>query len=154
MTYFATYSLHMEDLINSLDDATAVRILGILARRSGGGRETELTPEIRRSLQGEFGVAPAPDRPSEGDLSRQALIVLAQDPDTREVIAVLSKGPAPESFEPVTTVVIVAAALIALQTHVRFERDAGGKLRLLIEKKPTKDTLLKPLVHKLISYLP
>ena len=144
----------MEDLINSLDDATAVRILGILARRSSGGRQTELTPEIRRSLQEEFGVAPAPDRPSEGDLARQALIVLAQDPETYEAITALSKGPPPQRFEPVATVVIVAAALIALQTHVRFERSTGGKLSLLIEKKPTKDTLLKPLVQKLISYLP
>jgi hypothetical protein len=144
----------MEDLISYLDDATAVRILGILARRSGGGRETELTPEIRRALQEEFGVASAPDRPSDGDLSRQALVVLAQDPKTHDAITALSKGPQPQSFEPVTTVVIVAAALIALQTHVRFERDAGGKLRLLIEKKSTKDTLLKPLVQKLISYLP
>jgi hypothetical protein len=144
----------MENIINSLDDPTAVRILGILARRSGGGLETELTPEIRRRLQEEFGIDPARDRPSEGDLARQALIVLAQDPETREAIAALIKGPAPQSFEPVTTVVIVAAALIALQTHVRFERDAGGKLRLLVEKKPTKDTLLKPLVQKLISYLP
>jgi hypothetical protein len=151
---FRSPPLHMEDLINSFDDATAVRILGILARRSGGARETELTPEIRRTLQEEFGLAPAPDRPSKGDLSRRALIVLAQDPETREAITVLSKGPQPQSFEPVTTVVIVTAALIALQTHVRFERDAGGKLRVLIEKKPTKDTLLKPLVHKLISYLP
>jgi hypothetical protein len=146
--------MSMEYLINSLDDATAVRILGILARRSGGGRETELTPEIRRTLQEEFSVAPAPDRPSHGDLSRQALIVLAQDPETRVAITALSKGPPPQSFEPVSGVIIVAAALIALQTHVRFEWDAGSKLRLLIEKKPTKDTLLKPLVQKLISYLP
>jgi hypothetical protein len=155
MAYFANASLHMEDLINSLDDATSVRIVGILARRSGGGRQTELTPEIRRSLQEEFGVAPAPDHPSEGDLSRQALIVLAQDPETDEAITALSKGPPPQRFEPVTTVVVVvAAALVALQTHVRFERDVGGKLKLLIENKPTKDTLLKPLVQKLISYLP
>jgi hypothetical protein len=144
----------MDDLINSLDDIAAVRILGILARRRGGGREIELTPEIRRSLQEEFGVAPAPDRPSEGDLSRQALITLAQDPETHEAITALSKGPPPQRFEPVTTVAIVAGALIALQTHVRFERDAGGKLKFLIEKKPTKDALLKPLVQKLISYLP
>jgi hypothetical protein len=144
----------MEDIINSLADPTAVRILGIFARRSAGGRETELTSEIRRTLQEEFGVAPASDRPSEGDLARQALIVLAQDPETREAIAALSKGPPPQSFEPVTTVILITAALIALQTHVRFERDASGKLKLFIEKKATKDALLKPLVQKLISYLP
>jgi hypothetical protein len=76
----------MEDLINSLDDPTAVRILGILARRSSGGRQTELTAEIRRSLQEVFGVVPASDRPSEGDLARLALIVLAPDPETYEAI--------------------------------------------------------------------
>ena len=61
---------------------------------------------------------------------------------------------AKQRFEPVTTVVVIAAALIALQTHVRFERGTDGKLSFLIEKKATKDTLLKPLVEKLISYLP
>jgi hypothetical protein len=144
----------MEELINSLDDPAAARILGILARRIGGGRETELTPAIWRALEEEFGVAPALDRPSEGDLARQALIVLAQDPDTGEALSALSRGQAPQRFEPVTTVLVIAAALIALQTHVRFERDASGKLSFLIEKKATKDTLLKPLVQKLISYLP
>jgi hypothetical protein len=76
----------MEDLINSLDDPTAVRILGILARRSSGGRQAELTAEIRRSLQEVFGVVPASDRSSEGDLARLALIVLAPDPETYEAI--------------------------------------------------------------------
>jgi hypothetical protein len=144
----------MEDLIKSLDDATAIRTVGILARRSGGGIQTELTPEIIRVLQDEFSVAPGPQRSSKGDLARQTLIVLAQDSGTREAIARLTRGTPPQSFESVTTVALIAAALIALQTHVRFERDSKGKLKLLIEKKATKDSLLKPLVQKLLSYLP
>jgi hypothetical protein len=105
-------------------------------------------------LQDEFSIAPGPEHPSKGDLARQTLIVLAEDPESREAIIRLSKGTPPQRFEPVTTVALIAAALIALQTHVRFERDADGQLKLLIEKKATKDTLLKPLVQKLLNYLP
>jgi hypothetical protein len=75
---------------------------------------------MRRALEDEFEIAGARDFCSEGDLARQALIVFVQDSQTREVISTLSKGTAPQRFEPVTTVSIVAAALIALQTHVRF----------------------------------
>jgi hypothetical protein len=142
----------MEELVKSLDDVTAIRILGILARRSTGDFQTELTPEIVRVLRNEFDVSPEPGQTSKGDLARQALVVLAQNSETREAIARLNISTPPQSFEPVSTVALLAAALIALQTHVRFERDSEGKITLLIEKKETKDSLLKSLAQKLLNY--
>ena len=48
----------------------------------------------------------------------------------------------------------VTAALIALQTHVKIERDAKGKLAWKVEKKPTTVALLRPLVEKLLGFPP
>ena len=91
---------------------------------------------------------------SEGDLARQALLLLADDPQNREALAALIAGPPPESFEVVGTVALVAAMLVVLQTHVLFERDKDGKIHIKIEKKPTRDSLLKDLVQKLFGFFP
>jgi len=56
-------------------------------------------------------------------------------------------------FAGAETVAIVVAALVALQTHVRFERDKDGRWSIKIEKKSTSDALLKPLVQKLLAFI-
>jgi hypothetical protein len=43
--------------------------------------------------------------------------------------------------------------LVVLQTHVKFERDKAGRWSVKIEKKPTDNSLLKPLVQKLLSFI-
>src|SRR5208283_103231 len=91
---------------------------------------------------------------SEGDMARQALLLLADDPQNRDALAALIAGPPPESFEVVGTVALVAATLVVLQTHVLFERDRDGKIHIKIEKKPTRDSLLKDLVQKLFGFFP
>ena len=70
---------------------------------------------------------------------------------TASVLTALIEGPAAESYEVVGagTVALIAAALVVLQTHVLFERDKDGKIRIKIEKKPTQVSLLKDLVQKL-----
>ena len=71
----------LTDLINTLDDATARRVLVTFARAQSNPPETSLTLELRQALR-EF----APDREtaagsiSEGDLARTALLLLADDP--------------------------------------------------------------------------
>jgi len=66
--------------------------------------------------------------------------------------ALLSRIPShsrlPSPSPPLTT-----AVLIALQTHLRFERDKKGQWALHVEKRPTKDALLKPLVEKLLGFI-
>ncbi|MGC1717811.1 MAG: hypothetical protein WA746_02380, partial [Isosphaeraceae bacterium] len=51
------------------------------------------------------------------------------------------------------TVALFAATLVVLQTHVLFERDRNGKIHIKIEKKPTRESLLKDLVQKLFGFV-
>jgi len=101
-------------------------------------------------------IEPSPEAPSEGDLARQALLALSDVPECQGSLSALVDGPRSESFslDPVVTTAVVAAALVVLQTHVRIERDKKGKISVLNKKKPTRDALLKPLVRKLLSFIP
>ena len=150
-----------DTLVREWDDAKAIRVLDTFARARlrtmGLAAETELTPELAMTLRREFaitGTTGGADPEAEGDLARAALIVLADDPQTREAISALASDPEAVSFSIVGTVAIITAALIALQTHVKFERDKDGKVSLTVEKQPTDESLLKPLVTKLITLLP
>lgn len=82
--------------------------------------------------------------------------MLSEVEEYRMPVKVLVTGPPSQRFslDPVSTIAQVTAALVALQTHVKIERDAKGRITFLMEKKPTKDTLLKPLVKKILSFLP
>ncbi len=148
----------MKDRIDALDDKSAVHILNTIAqsRIRDGNYETEITREMSDALQDAFKIESSPEAPSEGDLARQALLALSEVPEYQGPLSALVDGPRSVSFslDPVVTTAVVAAVLVVLQTHVRIERDKNGKLSVLIEKKPTKDTLLKPLVQKLLSFIP
>ena len=145
----------MNDVITSLDDATAKRVLDTIAQARLGGRdlETDLTVGIREALQDHFAVTASPGASSEGDLAREALLVLAEDPQVKEQIVAMAEGGATHRFAIGTTLAMTTAALLVLQTYVRFERKESGKWSLVIEKKPTKDGLLKPMVQKLVSLM-
>ena len=149
----------LDDMIRGLNDSQAVRVLTTFAGarlRAGGVAETAWTPELDGALRLDFPAETDAGRAgsgpvSEGDLARQALLLLADDPQNREILTALIEGPAPESLEVVGagTVALIAAVLVVLQTYVLFERDKDGKIRIKIEKKPTQISLLKDLVQKL-----
>jgi len=147
-------------MIRGLDDSQAVRVLTTFARvrlRAGGVAETDWTPELDRALRQDFPAEADAGRAasvSEGDLARQALLLLADDPQNRDALTALIAGPPPESFEVVGTVALVVAMLVVLQTHVLFERDRDGKIHIKIEKKPTRDSRLKDLVQKRFGFFP
>jgi len=143
----------MDQRIRNLDDATAIRVLRSFAQAEihRGELTTELQPELRRALEEQFGAEQA--AAGEGDLARAALLLIAQDPQYRPALEALIAGPQPTRMGPVTTIALVTAALIALQTHVRFERDQQGRIRLKIEHKPMSDRLLKDVIQKLFGYL-
>jgi hypothetical protein len=139
----------------SSDDATARRILNVIARSrmSMGSEKVDWTPDLRQALASEFDAKPA-SPVSEGELARQALLVLAEDPDTRDAIETLAAQPQSlQKFDFGAGIAITAAVLIVLQTHIRFKRGTDGKYSLLVEKKPTSDALLKGLVQKSVSYI-
>jgi hypothetical protein len=145
----------IQDLIQSLDDKTAKQILSRIAgsQPAPGGTRITWNPEIGKALADEFGVAaPAGDTISEGELARQALLVVAEDPEA--VIAIerfaSTSSEGGQTFD--FGIGIAVAVLIVLQSHVKFERNTDGKWSLKVEKKPTSDSLVKGLVQKLIGF--
>ena len=48
---------------------------------------------------------------------------------------------------------IVVAALVVLQTRIKFKRDSRGRITFELEKKAASDGLLRGLVQKLLPFL-
>ena len=112
-----------------------------------------MEPGLAHTLAQKFQLERGTVLVSEGELARQALLVLAEDPETRKRIEAMAAGAAGSAQKyDFGTIGLTAAVLIVLQTHVRFERDSNGTWSLKLEKKPTSDTLLKNLVQKLITF--
>ena len=88
--------------------------------------QTELTSEIRQALQEEVSSSPSDACSDAGELARQALLLVAEDPEIGPKLEQLIEHP-PQKFGLGTTMVITAAVLIALQTHVKFERDEWAR---------------------------
>ncbi len=147
--------LSVKDLIQSLDDATARRVLDSIARAQTALAETALTPELRRAL-GDFatGAETAAVSASEGDLARTALLLFADDPQQQPILTALIEGPAPAQFGPIKNAAVIAAVLLVLQLYVKFEYDKDGRWSIEIVKEPTDKALLMPLVQKLLSHTP
>lgn len=148
----------MDEVIRMLDDAAAQRILARIARSRlpAGATPPAWTPDLCQALAEAFAVSPAAQPPTDGELARQALLLLAEDPARRNAIHAMAGtgAEAPLKYDAGATVAVVTAVLLVLQTHVRFERDKQGKWSVVIEKKPTSEALLKPLVQKLLACLP
>jgi hypothetical protein len=142
----------LTDRIQTLDDATARRVLTTFARAQVPQAASELTPAFVQALR-DFAPEPAPDKATTGDAARTALLLLAQDPGQQAILTALIDGPVPERLGVLETTALVSAVLIVLQTHVKFERDKDGVWTIKIEKKPTDATLLKALVQKLLSLI-
>jgi hypothetical protein len=153
----------MDELIQELDDSQAVRVVRAFAGgrlRAGGVAETEWTPEIEQVLREAFpdaAIAATAAGPtgtvSEGDLARDAVRLLADDPDYREAVAFLSGIPPEAEIVPgIGTIALIAATLVVLQTYVLFERDPDGKIHVKIEKQPTGEGLLKALVDAMLRF--
>ncbi len=145
----------LQSRIQTLDDATARRVLTTFARAQAQAAEMAFTPELRQALQ-QFAAAleTATGSISEGDLARAALLLLADDPQQQPILTALIEGPAPATFGPVKNAAILAAVLFVLQLYVKFEYDKDGRWSIEIVKEPTDKLLLMPLVQKLLSHTP
>lgn len=117
-----------------------------------GSYETSDAPEVAGALAAVFGVSAPADIPSEGDAARAALQWLSEEPEYAGIIAAMIQGPKPESFTlDAGTVGVLVAAMVLLQTHVKFERDKKGNISVMVEKKAASDSLLKSFVEKLLG---
>jgi len=147
----------MTDWIDRLDDTTVTLTV---ARWAAAQPQTENFSKtesrgLDEALAATFGTWPAEQpRPGEGELARDALRVLAADPHQATAIRALATGPTPEKMiDPLTAVGVVTAALVVLQTKVKFELDAGGRWTLEIEKSALKDSTIADLGKKLLGFL-
>ena len=140
----------MQELIKSLDDATAIRVLQAYstAQSRHGDYQTQWSGELRQYLVEQVELSAVPDAVTEGNLAREALLLLAYEPENQEPLTALIQSASPEKFLDAGTVAIGVAALIALQTHVKFERTKEGKIHFKLERKP----LPAELIGKLISF--
>lgn len=147
--------MKLEDRIATLDDAAAVALVQRFARaqpktETPDALDASTRDQLRAALESDAEPTAAA---SGGEVARAVLLVLASEAEQRAGIAFLLDGPATRSFAAAETALLVSAVLVALQTHVRFERDKEGKWTLKIEKKPTDTRLLKDLIKKLISWI-
>src|SRR4051794_11067319 len=91
----------MDDLILALDDEKAEAVLAAMTQPLArvGGYETGWTPELGRALGEAFGVEPgSAGAATEGDVARQALLLLAQDPTKQPALTALIQGDTTRSF--------------------------------------------------------
>jgi hypothetical protein len=147
----------VEETVRNLDEGGARQILEVIARhRLASGAAVELMPDERRELASAFELADGPlPAVSEAELARQALLVLAEDPATRAAIESMAAQSAAlvQKFDFGVSLGITVAALVVLQTRVRFERGKDGKCSLIVEKKAASDALLKGFVQKLLGFI-
>jgi len=145
----------MREIIEGLEDSRAKTVLAKIAETlKGRGYEIAWSPEMGQALRDAFkpDVRLQPD--SEGDLARQALLVLAEDPVYCEPIRALIQGPSPDRFGmDAGTITLIPAVLLVLQTHIKIKRNAAGKWEFLFEKKPAHAEILKQLISKLLGWI-
>ena len=138
------------------DDELSISILKTIAQARLGPAVGELppNPDLRAALAAAFG-SHEPAAASEGELARAALDLLRQDPAFAEPIQLAAMGyPASRHryLEPLT-IGLVTAALLVLQTRVKFKLDSNHKWSIEIDKKSSSDATLKLLVQRLLPFL-
>ena len=139
-----------------LDDATAQRILTTIARVRSASTPDD-SPNFREALADEFKPAPSHVSISAGELARQALIVLAEDPATRLAIDSMAKeetSTTRQTYDGGATIALGVAAYFALGTAIDIQRDKQGKWSFKMKVRPASEAAVKKLVEKLINYLP
>ncbi len=144
----------MTDL-TQLDDPNARRILTTIARARSGDLPPDLAG-VRDALAAEFDIAPPQTTVSSGDLARQALLVLAEDPATRHAIEAMASEEFPAArltFDTGTSVALGVAAYYALTTALDIQY-VGGPWSIKMKKKAADSATVKALVQKLLGYLP
>jgi hypothetical protein len=140
------------------DKETAIYILKTIAKARLQPTSGELppVPELRTLLSAACNDPALPA--TEGELADAALDLLAQDPEFAEPIRVMASQPVTAAsrqryLEP-ATIAVTTAALLVLQTRVKFKLDHNRKWSLEVDKKAASDSALKPLIQRLLSLLP
>lgn len=146
--------------IEELSDQDAERVLHQYVR---GATATAPTPvdalpalsraEVNALLADVAQAHTTPARvPSDAELAREALRLLAQSPATASRLAQLRSAAALQVFtDPATLIVTSAVAFSVLQLagFVSYDRESGWKLR--VEKKAASDSVLLSFIAKVLA---
>ncbi len=141
--------------IEQLSDRQALGLLKQLsaALANMDGYETAWRPEIKEALKEALGAEPERTPASEGDIARMALALAAESPGAAQRIVVYMEDPQTRSFDAGATIGLIAAALVILQLRVNFKYH-GSKVDVEIDKPTASESLIKPLVEKMLGYIP
>jgi len=136
------------------DDQISISVLKTIAQARLRSEAGELPPtaELRSALATAFD-SPAPAPASEGDLARAALDLLREDPTFSGPIQVMTKQAVDQRYIEPLTIGLATAALLALQTRVKFKMDSNHKWSIEVDKKAASDPVLKFLVQRLLPFL-
>ncbi len=137
------------DTIQKLSDTHAIQLLWQITK----GEEAKIPDAENRDAVLELADSDAAVEPEDGEAARLALCLMAEDPEFANRIKALLTNPSAKQLiiEPITATLLSAGLLLALQTHVEFERKTNGKWSLKIVKKPTNGGLIAPLLKKLAA---
>ena len=141
--------------IEELSDHDAILILSLVVENELGAEDfaEELPAGLNDALEKEFDLSAAAGPVSDGDMARQALLLLAHDPDRVQKIMALERSH-PKSFGPVTAIVLTAAVVAVLKTGVKSQRLPNGEWKLEIDSPSLDKETLKGFVDKLLSWIP
>lgn len=145
------------------NDNTVICIVKAIAqsRLQGTTVDADSTPapserELRAALIAAFGDS-RQAACSDGDLARAALDLLARDPGYAEPIKIMTNqtGAAgvPQRYLDPASIALTTAALLVLQTRIKFKIDNTGKWSIELDKKSASDSAVKLLVQRLLSLL-
>ena len=143
----------MEQTIRTLEDARAVGVLSRLARARvhAGESQEQWSQEAAAALESELQAAGGASSVTAGELAREALLLLAEDAENHPGIRALIEGPEAEQLGVGTTITLVTAALVVLQTRIKFQWK-DDKLSLEILKPGLDKGRLVSLAQKLLTY--
>ncbi len=152
----------MEGKIKALDDNAAVRILTTVAEYhlDEGGPDIQLSGDLKGELSKEFNEGASGVAVSDGEMAREALVLLAQDTEMREKITRLIEKPAEHgdrykfALDPVTVGVLTTAVVMVLKTQFKIGLDKKGRWSFEVKSKAVDMEVLKGFVNKLLSWVP
>jgi len=137
-------------------DDQSILILKTIARARLQPTSGEPIPDASVLLALSAAFEPSPlTAVSEADLARAALDLLAQDPTFTEPIKIMSAQPTSgtQRYLDPGSIALTTAALLVLQTRVKFKLDSNRKWSLEIDKKSSADGAVKLLVQRLLAFL-
>lgn len=140
--------------IETLDETQSRNLLDHVVNQSGLDDSTEISQEALMAILKEL-QATEPDEPALADPSKQALVLIANDPLLRPALTESAPGPniKPKQFfiDPISILSASALAMVVLNSYLHIKKDKEG-WTFEFKVKPSSDGIKKELL-KLVKSL-